>query len=419
MKNTEIQYNYAKQYYKNLGVDVDEAIEILKDTKISIHCWQGDDVTGFEDSGISLGGGILATGNFKGKPRYLSELWQDIEKAFSLIPGKKKINLHPIYGEFKGNRVERTEILPEHFKSWVDWAKENNSGIDFNPTPFSHPLSESGFTLSNKKNSTRDFWIEHCKRCREITNYFGKELKNTSIFNLWIQDGSKDNTVSRLKHREILISSLDEIFSIDYPKKNILDSLESKLFGIGSESYVVGSHEFYLSYAIKNSKMITFDTGHFHPTELISDKISAVLPFLEEIMLHISRGIRWDSDHVAILSDENIDIMKEIVRAKALNRVNIGTDFFDASINRIGAWVIGARAVIKALLIALLEPIDLIKKYEEEDKLFARLGLMEDTKTMPFGSIWDHYCEIMEVPGDRFWINDILKYEEDVLDCRV
>jgi L-rhamnose isomerase len=418
MKRIEKQYKEAKEYYGLLGVDTDMVLESLRHIPISIHCWQGDDVTGFDNLGSSFGGGILVTGNFKGKARNISELWQDIKKAFSLIPGDKKINLHSIYGDFKGKKIDRNQIAPEHFKSWVEWAKNNKSGIDFNPTPFSHRLAESGYTLSSKDKNIRGFWVEHIKRCREISNYFGMNLKKPCIFNIWIPDGSKDLTISKFKHREILKDSLDEIFSVIYPEKNILDSLESKLFGLGSECYVVGSHEFYLSYAIKYDKLITFDTGHFHPTELVSDKISSVLPYIKRIILHLSRGIRWDSDHVIVLSEEVIDIMKEIVRANAIQRVNISTDFFDASINRIGAWVIGARAAIKSLLIAMLEPIELIKKFEDEAILFARLGILEDTKTMPYGTIWNYYCEIMDVPGDKSWIDPVLRYEAEVLDRR-
>lgn len=418
MQNFEKKYKDAKELYSSIGVGTGEALKILKNTPVSIHCWQGDDVAGFEPNDIALSGGILATGNFKGRARNMFELWQDIEKAYSLIPGTKKINLHAIYGDFNGKKVDRDQITAEHFKTWVEWARDNNSGIDFNPTTFSHKLSDSGYTLSSTDKSIRNFWIEHTKRCREISNYFGHELKKTCIFNIWIQDGSKDLTVSKLEHRNILIEALDEIFSIKYPEENILDALESKLFGITSESYVAGSHEFYLAYALKNNKLITFDTGHFHPTELVSDKITAVLPYIKGIMLHLSRGIRWDSDHVTILSDEIIEIMKEIVRADALEKVHIGTDYFDASINRIGAWVIGSRAVIKALLLALLEPITLIKKYEDQGDLFARLGLMEETKTMPFGDVWNYYCESEGMPGDKAWIDEVIKYEGSILEKR-
>jgi len=418
MADIEKQYEEAKKQYQDVGVDTDKVLTSLAQIPVSVHCWQGDDVSGFEYTDAVLGGGLLTTGNFKGKPRNLPQLWQDIEKAFSLIPGPKKINLHPIYGDFKGKKVDRDQIGPQHFESWADWAQKNNAGVDFNPTTFAHKLSDSGYTISDKDKRIRKFWIEHSKRCREISDYFGSRLGKTCIYNIWVQDGTKDTTLSKYEHRLILKEALDEIFSVKYPEENVLDALESKLFGLGSESFVVGSLEFYLSYAAQNGKLITFDTGHFHPTELVSDKISAALPFLKGIMLHLSRGIRWDSDHVTTMSDEVIEIMKEIVRAGATGRVHIGTDFFDASINRIGAWVIGARAVIKSLLIALLEPAAIIKKYEDEGKLFARLGMLEDSKTMPFGAVWNYYCKISSAPQDKAWIDEVLKYESEVLDRR-
>ncbi len=418
MADIEKQYEEAKKQYQDVGVDTDKVLTSLAQIPVSVHCWQGDDVSGFEYTDAVLGGGLLTTGNFKGKPRNLPQLWQDIEKAFSLIPGPKKINLHPIYGDFKGKKVDRDQIGPQHFESWADWAQKNNAGVDFNPTTFAHKLSDSGYTISDKDKKVRKFWIEHSKRCREISDYFGSRLGKTCIYNIWVQDGTKDTTLSKYEHRLILKEALDEIFSVKYPEENVLDALESKLFGLGSESFVVGSLEFYLSYAAQNGKLITFDTGHFHPTEQVSDKISAVLPFLKGIMLHLSRGIRWDSDHVTTMSDEVIEIMKEIVRAGATGRVHIGTDFFDASINRIGAWVIGARAVIKSLLIALLEPAAIIKKYEDEGKLFARLGMLEDSKTMPFGAVWNYYCKISSAPQDKAWIDEVLKYESEVLDRR-
>jgi len=418
MADIEKQYEEAKKQYQDVGVDTDKVLTSLAQIPVSVHCWQGDDVSGFEYTDAVLGGGLLTTGNFKGKPRNLPQLWQDIEKAFSLIPGPKKINLHPIYGDFKGKKVDRDQIGPQHFESWADWAQKNNAGVDFNPTTFAHKLSDSGYTISDKDKRIRKFWIEHSKRCREISDYFGSRLGKTCIYNIWVQDGTKDSTLSKYEHRLILKEALDEIFSVKYPEENVLDALESKLFGLGSESFVVGSLEFYLSYAAQNGKLITFDTGHFHPTEQVSDKISAVLPFLKGIMLHLSRGIRWDSDHVTTMSDEVIEIMKEIVRAGATGRVHIGTDFFDASINRIGAWVIGARAVIKALLVALLEPAAIIKKFENEGALFARLGMLEDSKTMPFGAVWNYYCKISSAPQDKAWIDEVLKYESEVLDRR-
>jgi L-rhamnose isomerase len=413
-------YKLARKKYEEYGINTDKVINKLINIPISIHCWQGDDVGGFESRGaiLSEGSGILSTGNYPGKAKNINELRSDIEKTFLLIPGRKRLNLHAIYGDFDGKVVNRNEILPEHFFSWIGWAKKQGIGLDFNPTLFSHPMADSGFTLSSSNEKIRKFWVEHVKRCRDISNYIGKELKNTCICNIWIPDGSKDLLVSRLKHREILLKSLDEIFSISYPEKNMLDSLESKLYGIGLEAYTVGSHEFYLRYAVKKDKLITLDTGHFHPTELVSDKISAVLPFVKGIMLHLSRGVRWDSDHVTILTEELIAIMTEIIRADALSKVHIATDFFDGSINRIGAWVIGARAVLKALLIALLEPTHILRDYEDKNNLFARLGFMEALKIMPFGAVWDFCCESIGVPVDVDFIDEVLKYEKEVVTKR-
>jgi len=408
-------YISSKKQYAKYGIDTDKVLDRLVNIPISIHCWQGDDVGGFEIADAVLsGGGILSTGRHPGKARNISELRSDIEKAFSLIPGKMRLNLHAIYGDFKGKAVDRDKILPEHFSSWIEWAKELDIGLDFNPSLFSHPLADSGYTLASKDEKVRRFWIEHVKRCREVSNYIGEQLSSTCICNTWIPDGSKDLTVSRLKHREILKNSLDEIFAVDYPEENMLDALECKLFGIGSESYVVGSHEFYLSYAVETGKIVTFDTGHFHPTELVSDKLSAVFPFVKAVMLHVSRGVRWDSDHVPILTEELMAIMEEIVRADALSKVHIATDFFDGSINRIGAWVIGARAVLKALLFALLEPTNILKDYEDSGNLFARLGFAEALKSMPYGAVWDHYCKTSEIPNDVEWMDEVLKYEEEV-----
>lgn len=413
-KRVKEAYELAKKHYEKYGIDTDVILNKLKDIPISIQCWQGDDVTGFEVTDVTLSGGIVSTGNYPGKARNINELKSDVEKAFSLIPGKKKLNLHAIYGDFGGKVVNRDEVLPEHFSSWVAWAKKQGAGLDFNPTLFSHPMADSGFTLSNSNEKIRKFWVEHVKKSREISNYIGKELKSRCICNIWIPDGSKDLLVSRLEHREILRKSLDEIYEVSYPEINMLDSMESKLFGIGLEAYTVGSHEFYLSYAVKKDKIITFDTGHFHPTEIVSDKISAVLPFVKGILLHISRGVRWDSDHVPILTGELIDIMAEIIRADALSKVYIATDFFDGSINRIGAWVIGARAVLKALLIALLEPTHILKNYEDKNNFFARLAFMEALKVMPFGAVWDFYCGSEGVPVDVECIDEILKYEKEI-----
>ena len=413
------EYGIAKEKYKQIGVDTESALEVLGSTPVSIHCWQLDDCGGFETGDAALsGGGILSTGCYPGKAGNLKELMADLEKVLSLIPGKIKVNIHAIYGDFKGGKVGRAEITPEHFKNWVKWAKKNEVGLDFNPSLFSHPLAESGYTLANQAKEIRNFWIEHVKRSREISNFIGGELGTVCINNIWIPDGSKDNTVTRLEHRLILKDALDEIFEQDYPEENMMDALESKLFGIGIESYTVGSNEFYLSYALQKGKLITFDTGHFHPTELVSDKISAALPFVKGILLHLSRGVRWDSDHVTTLSEEIVAIMQEIVRAGALDRVYIGTDYFDGSINRVGALALGARTIIKALLFALLEPASVLREYEISENFFARLAFLEDLKTAPAGAVWEEFCSNRGVPGDFKWAKDVLDYERDVLSKR-
>jgi L-rhamnose isomerase len=410
------RYDSAMEEYAELGIDTNKVIDKILKIPLSIHCWQGDDIRGFEPGKINLdGAGILSTGNYPGKPRNIDEFRSDIEKAFSMVPGKKKLALHAIYGNFNGKLEDRSTIAPEHFKYWVDWSKKYGYGIDFNPSMFAHPMSSSGYTLSSLDKTTRQFWIDHVKNSRKVCNYIGDELKEVCVNNLWIADGSKDLTVNRLRHREILVEALDEIFSIKYPEKNVIDSLESKLFGIGVESFTVGSHELYLGYAVKNGLGMTLDTGHFHPTEIISDKISSVLLVTKFINLHITRGVRWDSDHIPILTEELISIMQEIIRAKALDKVYIGTDFFDSSMNRIGAWVIGSRAVLKALLIAMLEPTELIAEYENSGNMFAKLALLENLKSMPFGDIWDHYCEMQSILKDKYFIGEVLKYEKDTL----
>lgn len=418
-KNIEQAYQNAKQLYADLGIDTDLVLKKLDEIEISLHCWQADDVGGFETPDAELsGGGLQVTGNYPGKARNVEELRSDIEKVMSLLPGKQRLNLHAIYGDFKGKKVDRDQITIEHFQSWIDWAKKLNIGMDFNPTCFSHPYADDGFTLSCKNERHRKFWIEHVKRTREIAAEIGKQLGKPCINNIWIPDGSKDISVDRYTHRALLKDSLDEIFKVEYPKDYLKDSLESKLFGIGSESMVVGSHEFYLGYAIKNNKMICIDSGHFHPTEQIGDKISALLLFVDELLLHVSRGIRWDSDHVVIFNDEVQFLAQEIVRANALNRVNIALDFFDASINRIGAYVIGTRATQLALLYALLEPTHLLKELEEKGKYFERLAYIEIMKTKPFGAIYDYYCLINNVPVGDYYINEIQKYEKEVLSKR-
>ena len=412
-------YEIAKERYASMGVDTDEAIKKLDGVKISLHCWQTDDVSGFETPDAELGGGgIQVTGNYPGKARTIEQLRRDIEKVTSLLPGKQRINLHAMYGDFKNERVDRDKIEFRHFQSWVDWAKKNQLGIDFNPTCFSHPYADDGFTLSSKNKKYRDFWIEHVKRCRQIAAEIGKQLGDPVVNNTWIPDGSKDIPIDRLSHRKLLKESLDEIFAVDYPKEYLKDSLESKLFGIGSEAMVVGSHEFYMGYAIQNKKLLCLDNGHFHPTEQVGDKISSLLTFVDELLLHLTRGVRWDSDHIVTLNDEILLIAQEVVRANALNRVNIGLDYFDASINRIGAYVIGARAAQQAFLYALLEPTETLRQLENSEKNFERLAMLEVLKTMPLGAVYDFYCMQSNVAVGEDYITEILKYENDELKKR-
>jgi L-rhamnose isomerase len=415
----EKQYEYAAGRYKELGVDTGDSLELLGCIPVSIHCWQLDDLSGFEaNEDASSGGGILSTGDYPGKAGNMEEFFADLEKVLSLIPGRIKINIHASYGDFKGKKVDRDEILPQHFDTWIQWAKKNKVGLDFNPTLFGHPMAAGNYTLASSSPEVRDFWIEHVKRSRRISDYIGSSLGAVCINNIWIPDGSKDNTVTRLEHRQYLKSSLDKIFEEDYPDQNMMDALESKLFGIGIESYTAGSNEFYLSYAREKDKLITFDTGHFHPTELVSDKVSAVLPFVKGILLHLSRGVRWDSDHVTTLTGEIMAIMQEIVRAKALDRVYIGTDYFDGSINRVGALALGARTISKALLYALLEPTDRLKRFEEDGDLFSRLAFLEDLKTAPAGAVWEEFCRMNGVPGDFDWAESASDYELKVLNSR-
>jgi L-rhamnose isomerase len=414
IKDIEKTYEYAKQRYAEFGVDTEKAMEKLRGIAISLHCWQGDDVGGFDKAQEILGGGIMATGAYPGKARTADELRMDLEKTLSLIPGKHRLNLHAMYAETKG-KVERNELAPEHFTTWIDWAKANGLGMDFNGSFFSHPKAESGFTLSSADEQIRTFWVEHGIACRKIGDAMGKQLGTPCVTNLWIPDGYKDVPVDRKGPRRRLKQSLDDIFAEPMDRSCILDAVECKLFGIGSESYVVGSHEFYLSYALENKILLCLDTGHFHPTEVVSDKISSVLTFLDEILLHVSRGIRWDSDHVVILSDELCAIAQQIVRGDYLQRVHIGLDFFDASINRIAAWVIGTRCMIKALLIALLEPVTMLRELELADNYTARLAMLEELKTMPYGVVWDYYCAKMEVPPAQTWLDEVKAYEKDVL----
>ncbi|MEN8193562.1 MAG: L-rhamnose isomerase [Bacteroidota bacterium] len=416
----EESYKTAKEYFNKIDVDVDKALKRLQEFSISIHCWQGDDVGGFEtpDSELS-NGGIQVTGNYPGKARTIAELQGDMEKVFSLIPGNHRYNLHAIYGDFGGKKVDRDEIEPKHFTGWVEWAKKNNLKLDFNATCFSHPKAESGYTLSNSDIEIRSFWIEHVKRVREIGAYFGKELGSPSVHNLWIPDGSKDIRFDKWTPREILKESLDEIFKEDYSEEHLKDAVESKLFGIGSESYVVGSHDFYLGYALTRNKMVCLDMGHFHLTENVADKISSVLQFSDEVLFHITRSVRWDSDHIPIINDELRDMASQIVRYNLEKRTNIALDFFDATLNRVGAYVLGIRSAIKALLIALLEPMERIRAAEESGDYLSRLAIMEQTKTHPVGAIWDYYCEMNNVPTEEEWLKEAIQYEKDVLSKRI
>ena len=408
------QYEEAKKLYASHGIDVDKVLEDLAKIKISMHCWQGDDVRGFLNREQELTGGISVTGNYPGAARTPDELRMDLEKAFSLIPGKHKVNLHAIYAD-TDEKVELDQLAPRHFQSWVDWAKEHGLGLDFNPTCFSHEKSEDGFTLSHPDPAIRNFWIDHCKAARKIGAYFGEQLGQTCVTNVWIPDGFKDIPVDRLAPRQRLKESLDEVFAEERNPAHNLDAVESKLFGIGSEAYVVGSHEFYMGYGLKNNKLICLDAGHFHPTEVISNKLSSIALFSEGILLHVSRPVRWDSDHVVIMDDELLDIARELVRGKLLNKTHIGLDFFDASINRIAAWVIGTRNTIKALLRAMLEPVETLRKAELEGDYTTRLALTEEFKTYPFGAVWDYYCLKMGVPVRETWLNEVKQYEQDVL----
>ncbi|MCU0361969.1 MAG: L-rhamnose isomerase, partial [Bacteroidales bacterium] len=386
---------------------------------ISLHCWQTDDVGGFEKAGAELGGGgIQVTGNFPGKAKTIGQMRDDLDKVMALLPGKQRLNLHAIYGEFGGKVVDRDKIEVRHFQGWIDWAKERKMALDFNCTCFSHPLADDGFTLSSKNEKIRKFWVEHTRRCRKIAAEMGKQLGTPSVHNIWIPDGSKDTPVDRNTLRKQLKKSLDEIFEVKYPAKYLKDSVESKLFGIGSESMVVGSHDFYMGYAIRNNIMITLDNGHFHPTEQVGDKISSALNFVDQILLHLTRGVRWDSDHVLTLNDELLLIAQEIVRCKALGRVNIGLDFFDASLNRIGAYVIGTRSAQLAFLYALLEPFKTLVSFENKGRNFERLAYLELLKTKPFGAVWDYYCLRSGVPVGEDYIEEILKYEKEVLTKR-
>jgi L-rhamnose isomerase len=421
MKEEMIQqaYQTAKERYAEVGVDVEAALRKLATIPVSMHCWQGDDVGGFETAGAELsGGGIQATGNYPGKARTIEELRGDIEKALSVIPGHHRLNLHASYLDNGGQFVDRDAIEPKHFQSWIDWAKANKLGMDFNPTYFSHAKAADGFTLSHPDKGIRDFWIQHGIACRKVGAEIGKQLGSTTVTNVWIPDGYKDIPVDRTGPRERLVDSLDKIFAEKIDPSVHLDAVESKLFGIGAESYTVGSHEFYLGYAISRQKVLTLDAGHYHPTEMISEKISSVLLFCPGLLLHVSRPVRWDSDHVVLLDDELQNIAKEIIRSGKLDRIYIGLDFFDASINRVAAWVIGTRNMIKALLIALLEPTDTLKGIEGQMDYTQRLAMFEELKSLPWAAVWDYYCAQKGVPVGMSWFDEIRRYEKDVLSKR-
>lgn len=409
----EKSFALAKERYAEFGVDVEAALKQLSTVAISMQCWQGDDVAGFESVG-PLTGGIMATGNYPGRARTPEELRSDADMAMSQIPGKHRFSIHAIYLEHGGKKIERTDITPDHFKGWMDWAAAKGIGLDFNPTFFSHPKAADGFTLSHRDEGIRKFWVQHAIACRKIGEAFGRRQGTPCVTNVWIPDGYKDITIDRQGPREILKKSLDELFAPAIDPKCNLDAVESKLFGIGSESYVVGSHEFYMGYAVQNKKLLTLDSGHFHPTETIADKISSALVFLDEILLHVSRGVRWDSDHVVILSDELRAITEEVVRNGLLSRVHLGLDYFDASINRVAAWVIGARSLLKALLIVMLEPTAKLRDLEIKGDFTSRLAMLEEMKTLPFGAVWDYHCQKSGAPVGEAWLGAIKKYEADV-----
>ncbi len=412
----ESSYRLAKDAYAALGVDTDTALRNMDAVVVSLHCWQADDVGGFEKPEAALGGGgILATGNAPGKAKTIEQLRRDIEKVMSLLPGKQRLNLHAIYGDFKGEKVDRDQIEVRHFQSWINWARKLGIGLDFNPTCFSHPFADDGYTLASKHEVRRRFWVEHVRRSRRIASEMGRQLGSPAGNNIWVPDGSKDNPVDRSAHRALLRKSLDEIFQEKFPREHLRDTVESKLFGIGSESMVVGSHEFYMGYAVQNGVGLCLDAGHFHPTEQIADKISSLLLFVDRLLLHVSRGVRWDSDHVVIFNDEVQLIAQEIVRSNALDRVTIGLDYFDASINRVGAYVVGARATQLAFLYALLEPTAALRGYEEGGKDFERLALLEVLKTKPFGAVYDYYCMKSRVPVGEDYLREVQNYEAEVL----
>lgn len=413
--NIENAYQCAKDQYASLGVNTDTALKQLAAVPISLHCWQGDDVAGFDRPDQDLTGGIAVTGNYPGRARNPDELRSDIHHALALIPGTHRLNLHASYGEFGDKKIDRDQIQPEHFQGWIDWAKQNSLGLDFNPTYFSHPKSDDGFTLAHPDPAIREFWIQHGIASRRIGAEFGKQLQTPCVTNVWIPDGMKDTPIDRNTPRQRLAESLDALFAEPLDPAHNLDAVECKLFGLGSESYVVGSHEFYLGYAISRQKLLCLDAGHFHPTEVISDKISSVLNYVPQILLHVSRGVRWDSDHVVTLTDELYAIAQELVRNDFLTRTHVGLDFFDASINRVAAWVIGTRAILKAFLFAMLEPTELLRELENQGDYTARLAMLEEIKSMPFGAVWDYHCLTQQVPVGPAWLDAIRDYEKNVL----
>ena len=418
-KNIEKAYEIAKEKYAAIGIDTEAAMKKLETVPVSMHCWQGDDVGGYEHVGGSeLSGGIQATGNYPGKARTIDEIRSDIEKALSLIPGDHRLNLHSCYLDNGGKFVDRNEMKPEHFQSWMDWGKGKLHGMDFNPTYFSHDKAADGFTLSHPDKNIRDFWIEHGIACRKIGAEMGKQFGTTTVTNFWMPDSYKDTPADRVAPRERMKDSLDKIFAEEIDPKLHLDAVESKLFGIGGESYTVGSHEFYMGYAVSRQKVLCLDAGHYHPTEMISEKISSVMMFCPELLLHVSRPVRWDSDHVVCFDDELQQIAKELVRSGKLEKVHIGLDFFDASINRVAAWVIGTRNMVKALLFAMLEPTETLRKIELDMNFTERLVMFEELKTMPWAAVWDYYCMKQGVPVGMDWFEVIKQYEKDVLSAR-
>jgi L-rhamnose isomerase len=409
-------YAFARERYAEVGVDTEQVLGEIDKVPISIQCWQGDDVLGFESAEASLTGGIQTTGNYPGRARNVDELRADLELAISLIPGAKRVNLHATYLE-TDSPVERDKIEPRHFQGWIDWAKQEGLGLDFNPTCFSHPKSAQNLTLSHPDNGIRKFWIDHCIASRRVSEYLGEQLKSAAIMNIWVPDGYKDTPAERLEPRKRLISSLDAIMSALDGKHHKV-AVEGKLFGIGAESCTVGTNEFYMAYAATRKTLLCLDAGHFHPTENVADKISTCLCFLDEILLHVSRPVRWDSDHVVLFDDATVAIAQEIVRSNALDKVNIGLDFFDASINRVAAWVIGTRNFRKALLFAMLEPREALKKAECRFDYTTRLALMEEAKSLPWAAVWEYYCTSKDVPQGSDWLNTVKRYEADVLSKR-